>query len=270
MKAAWRVSALCFSAVVSVAPAGQADTVPDFFVNEDECRKLSPECTCADAPMLELLLKDKERALDAWDETADAVDAAGSTLRTNEDARNDFVSRFQGDSRIGDQFTDCPSYKEVSAMMGRSPSRVAGVSLSSGGAALDPCYCQQFCLDAVNATIAHENDHFWFAFEVILEVMTAKSACLAGALDQSYCDSLGARQQARTEQSAHVISIDHLADAVSRLRAMDPEHPDMECTWEPLPEVPHSSMPDMPEHASLWQRLELLVSRFVHGQAQLG
>jgi hypothetical protein len=270
MRASFRAAALGFGIVLSVAPASRADTVPDFFVGADACRKLSRECTCADAPLLELLLKDKERALDAWDETADAIDAEGSAIKTNADARNDFVSRFQGDSRIGAQFLACPSYSDISEKMGRSPSRVAGVSLFGGGGALDPCYCEQFCLDAVDATIAHENDHFLFAFEVIMEGLTANSACLVGQLDQSYCDSLGAHQQARTEQSAHVISINHLSDALTRLRSADPEHPDMECTWEPLPDMDPAPAPDMPEHASLWQRVELLVTRFVRGQAELG
>ena len=270
MKHAWLAGALGLCAILTQSSAGRADTVPDFFVDGDACRKLSRECTCADAPMIQLLLRDKRKALDAWDAVADSIDEPGGPS-TNEDARNAFVGSFQGDPRIGDQFLACPSYDEVSAKQGRSPSRIAGVSLTGGGGALDPCYCQQFCLDAVNATIAHEDDHFRFGFEAILEVMTAKSACLIGALDQTYCDKLGARQQARTEQYAHVISIDHLSDSVSKLaQSQDDEHPDMACTWEPLPDLPPSDEPDPKEHASLWQRLELLVSRFVHGQAQLG
>ena len=266
MKKHYAFRLLALLSLACVALPAHADTAPDSFLGPDECRALSPECKCADAPMLELLLKDQSKALDAWDETADAITMPGGPA-TMQEAVDDFHSRFPGDTRIADQFAACDTIDEP----GHNLTKIAGVSLRKGGAALDSCFCKQFCEDAVDATIIHEDTHFKFAFEALLEMITSKVACGVGQLEQSYCDTLLARQLARSEQYAHSAAIESMADSLDKLRSSDPDMPDMECTWEPLPDmVTRATPPAPPAPAGFWQRLEMLASRFIHGASRAG
>jgi hypothetical protein len=257
---------LTLLSLTGLALPAHADTAPDDFLGPDDCRALSPDCKCSDAPMLELLLKDQSKALDAWDATADAIAMPGGPA-TMEAAVQDFHSRFPGDTRIADQFAACDTIDEG----GHNLTKIAGVSIRKGGAALDSCFCKQFCEDAVNATIIHEDVHFKFAFEAMLEMITSSVACKLGELEQSYCDTLLARQLARSEQYAHAAAIESMQDSLDELRASDPDMPDMECTWEPLPDmVTRVTPPAPPAPSGLWQRIELLADRFIHGAARAG
>jgi hypothetical protein len=223
---------------------------------------LSPECKCEDGPMLELLRKDQSDALDAWDATADEIGMPGGP-DTMAEAVRAFQMRFQGDSRVTDQYKACADFDPAVNKV----TKIAGVSILNGGAALDPCFCKQFCQGAIVATAKHEDVHFRFGFEALLEQITANIACKAGQLEQSYCDTLHARQLARSEQYAHSAGIESLQDALDKLRMSDPENPDMECTWEPLPDMVTEREPAPPVPGGFWDRIQMLAGRFIHGRS---
>jgi hypothetical protein len=132
----------------------------------------SPECKCADAPFLELFLKDRNRALDGWDAAADGLDADGGP-RTQPALVAEFFKHYKADQRIIDQVTACPDFDAN----GSSTAKFAGISLSRGGAVIDPCFCQQFCSEIIDAVAAHEDRHFAFTLEALVDLMTSSIAC---------------------------------------------------------------------------------------------
>jgi hypothetical protein len=261
MKKQRSLACLTLSAGLALAPAALADSSPDFFVPPDQCRMTSPECKCADAPFLELFLKDRNRALDGWDAAADGLDADGGP-RTQPALVAEFFKHYKADQRIIDQFTACPDFDAN----GSSTAKFAGISLSRGGAVIDPCFCQQFCSEIIDAVAAHEDRHFAFTLEALVDLMTSSMACKLGSLDQSYCDSIDARLLARSEQYAYAVETESLGQSLDALQASDPDQPDMECTWEPLPDMAARLMaPRPPAPAGLWQRVQVLADRFWNG-----
>jgi len=252
---------LALVACVAAAAPARADSSPDFFVSPDECRMVSPECKCSDAPFLELFLKDRNKGLDGWDGAADTIDSGATT--TQEALVAEFFKLYKADQRIIDQFTSCPDF----AANGSKTSKFAGISISRGGAVIDPCFCQQFCSEIIDAVAAHEDRHFAFTLEALLDLMTSKMACKVGSLDQSYCDTIDARLLARSEQYAYAVEIESLSQSLDDLRASDPDAPDMECTWEPLPDMAARVMPPAPPApASFWDRVQMLAGRFLNGR----
>jgi hypothetical protein len=255
--------ALGLAALCGSATPARADTAPEAFLKPSECLKLSPPCKCSDAPMMEMFLNDQRKALSSWEDTKDAILTPGGP-ETQKEAIADFHSRFdpQADPRVEEQFLKCPTIN-----MGKhNPGKIAGVSINKGGAALDDCFCQTFCQDIVEATATHENIHFGFGFVAIGELISVISACVTLDLPAGFCDTLDAQMLADSEIFAHKGGISSLADSLSDLRASDPDNPDMECTWEPLPPVAmrHVAPPPTPP-AGFWERVEMLASRFIHG-----
>ncbi len=257
---------LALLSLCAVALPAHADTVPDGFLGPADCRALSPECKCADAPLLELLMKDQSNALDAWLSTANAITQPDGPATASE-AVADFHSRYPGDARITSNFSACDTFDPKVNLL----TKVAGVSISKAGAAVDPCFCKQFCRDAIDATIIHEDVHFRFAIEAMYEQIATSIACKVGDLEQIFCDRVQARQLARSESYAHQAAVDSMGGSLAKLRASDPDMPDMECTWEPLPDVQARVLPAAPPApAGFWQRLEMLASRFIHGASRAG
>jgi hypothetical protein len=263
MKPLRLLPALALLLAVSAPLPARADTSPDFFVSPDECRATSPECKCSDAPFLELFLKDRNKALDGWDAAADTLDMAGGPT-TQEALVKEFFKLYKADARIISQFTSCPDFDPAL----NTTSKFAGISISRGGAVIDPCFCQQFCSEIIDAVAAHEDRHFAFTLEALVDLMTSKVACGVGSLDQSYCDTIDARLLARSEQYAYTVETESLYQSLDDLRASDPDNPDMECTWEPLPEMAARVMPaPPPAPAGFWDRVQMLASRLLHGRS---
>lgn len=257
-----RLLLLPLLAAATVALPAEADTSPEFFVSPDECRATSPECKCSDAPFLELFLKDRNEALDAWDGAADTLDMAGGPT-TQQALVAEFFKRYEADQRIIDQFTSCPNFDPAL----NTTSKFAGISLSRGGAVIDPCFCQQFCGDVIDAVAAHEDRHFAFTLEALVDLMTSSVACKVGSLAQSYCDTIDARLLARSEQYAYAVETESLQQSLEELQAGDPDSPDMECTWEPLPDMATRVMPATPAApAGFWDRVQMLATRLLQGR----
>lgn len=250
---------LAFVTALATALPAQADTAPDFFVPPEECSMLSPECKCSDAPMLELLTRDRNRALNAWDDVADMLTESSLDQRG---AISEFFERYKADQRIIDQFAACPDF----ATNGSSLSKFAGISLTRGGAMIDPCFCQQFCDGITKAVAAHEDRHFAFTLEALVDLMTSSVACKLGTLDQAYCDSIDTHLLVRSEQYAYAVEVDALYESLDELRQSDPDAPEMECTWEPLPAATTRVEPMPAPPPGLWGRLQMLGSRLLHGR----
>lgn len=250
---------LALVSLFAVAPAARADSSPDFFVPPEECSMLSPECKCSDAPMLELFAKDRAKALDAWGAVADTLNESSLS---QQGAVREFFERYKADQRIIDQFSACPDF----TTNGSSLSKFAGISLERGGAVVDPCFCQQFCGEISKAVAAHEDRHFAFTLEALVDLMGSSVACKLGSLDQSYCDTIDARLLVRSEEYAYAVEVDSLQESLDRLRESDPDAPEMECTWEPLPDPTTRVEPAPPPPAGLWERIQMLGSRLLHGR----
>jgi hypothetical protein len=249
---------------LSVVPARAAVDAPGFFVSPSECQESSPECKCADAPMMELFLKNQQAALAAWRDTMSAILMPGGPS-TRAEALDDFHMRFGGDERITNQFGSCSTFNDE---MDRTATKVAGVDPTRGGAVLDPCFCETFCDDITSATANHERTHFAYGVLALNELIQTTVPCKAGLLDEHYCATIDAQQLAETEIFAHQVGNSSLQSSLDALKASDPDMPDMECTWEPLPAVALRVLPaPPPAPTGLWDRVELLASRFVHGKS---
>jgi hypothetical protein len=239
-------------------PAGAAfagESVPDFFVPESECKPR--QCTCEDAPLTELMLRTQTDAKSAWQSVKDDV-LKGTGPKTGQEAISLFQSRFSGDSRISDQFTACPDYDpEVNSV-----SKIAGVS-PFGEARLDPCFCQQFCSDVVQATIAHERMHVPTILAGVLSKGDSLIGCKLGLMPKALCDTVAPLTLTDSELLSHQVGMDFLSASLRRMRTLpDPNDPSIKCTWDTLTVAAASSREPLP---TTWLgRVTVLVGQLVH------
>lgn len=239
------------------------------FVPSDEC--MSDECTCADAPMMEVFLRNQRKARDTWMSVREEIFKENGP-QSMEEARDLFQMRFMGDSRVNQQFMSCNGYDpNVNSL--QQIAAVPGV----GQASLDPCFCDAFCKDIIDATVVHELTHGPTLLAGFANVIQFKVGCKAGVLPDSFCNSLDPMILADSEIISYTLGNASLADSIEDLNESDPADPEMECTWEPLPETPPAGsrlLPPVPGAAAatpppagLWQRFTLLVDRFLNGAA---
>jgi len=248
------------------APAGAQEEIPGHFVPSEEC--MSDECTCEDAPMMEVFLANQQRARDAWISVRLDVFSDGGP-QSMPDAVKLFEKRFAGDPRVGTQFMSCEGYdSDINSLK-----KIAGVP-SLGNASLDPCFCNAFCKDIVDATVTHELTHGPTLLAGFASVLQFKVACKAGALPDSFCNALDPKILADSEVISYTVGNAQLDESIEDLYEDDPE---MDCTWDPLPDfvppepepnllppVPGAELPVQPSDG-LWARFTLLVDRFVNG-----
>lgn len=245
---------------------------PEDFVPSDEC--MSDECKCEDAPMMEVFLRNQENARDAWQSVRDDLFTEGGP-QSMEEAKDLFESRFDGDDRVGLQFMSCTGYDAEK----NSLTQIAAVP-GLGQATLDPCFCDAFCKDIIDATVTHELTHGPTLLAGFANVIQWKVACKTGVLPDSFCNALDPMILADSEIISYTIGNSSLSDSIEDLQESDPADPEMECTWDPLPEedTPPDPEPNMlppvpgakaPARApaGLWNRFTLLVDRFVNGAA---
>jgi len=253
-------AALAFALIGALSPSAGAQ-VPSHFVPSDMCK--SRDCTCKDGPMMEAFLKNQENALGAWISVrGDIFTAAGP--QSMEQAVALFNMRFHGDTRVGAQFMTCAGYDPNINKL----TQIAGVP-GVGQAALDPCFCDAFCKDIVDSTVNHELTHAPTLLLGFSNVLADKLACKAGILPNSYCNALDPKVLADSEILSYSVGITSLSNALDRLRDRDPEHPEMECTWEPLPAAMPNRLTLEPEStpSGFWDRVGLLARRLLHGAA---
>ena len=258
------------SSLTCASFAGAQEAIPEHFVPSEEC--MSDECTCEDAPMMEVFLSNQVRARDAWISVRLDVFTAGGP-QSMADAVKLFEKRFAGDPRVSEQFMSCEGYdSDINSLK-----KIAGVP-GLGQASLDPCFCNAFCKDIVDATVTHELTHGPTLLAGFASVLQFKVACKAGALPDSFCNALDPKILADSEVLSYVAGNRSLAESIEDLYEDDPE---MDCTWEPLPDfvppepepepnllppVPGAELPVLPSDG-LWARFTLLVDRFVNGAA---
>lgn len=256
--------AAMLASLACAALAGAQTT--EHFVPADEC--MSKDCTCADAPMMEVYLRNQQNARDAWNSVRADIFAAGGP-QSMQEARDLFHMRFKGDSRINQQFMSCTGYDpNVNSL--QQIAAVPGV----GQATLDPCFCDAFCKDIIDATVVHELTHGPTLLAGFANVLHFKVACRAGVLPDSFCNSLDPMILADSEIISYTLGNASLADSIEDLQESDPANPEMECTWEPLPATPPpgsrvlppgSGAAQAPVPPGLWDRFTLLVDRFLNG-----
>lgn len=265
-----RLRAAFTALVATLACAALASAQnPENFVPSDECK--SDECTCEDAPMMEVFLKNQENARDAWQSVRDDLFTEGGP-QSMEEARALFESRFNGDDRVGLQFMSCEGYDAEK----NSLKQIAAVP-SLGQATLDPCFCDAFCQDIIDATVTHELTHGPTLLAGFADVLHWKVACKTGVLSDTFCNSLDPMILANSEISSYTLGNYSLSESIEDLQESDPADPEMECTWDPLPdEAPPEPEPNIlppipgakaPAAApsGLWNRFTLLVDRFING-----
>lgn len=247
------------------ALAGAQST--EHFVPSEEC--MSDECTCADAPMMEVYLRNQQKARDIWiGVREDLFTETGP--QSMEEAKDLFEMRFMGDSRVSKQFMSCTGY-DANVNSLKQIAAVPGV----GQASLDPCFCDAFCKDIIDATVIHELTHGPTLLAGFANVINFKVGCKAGVLPDSFCNSLDPMILADSEIISYTVGNASLAEDIEDLHESDPADPEMECTWEPLPETPPAGSRVLPPEAGaqlpapvpagLWDRFTLLVDRFLSG-----
>lgn len=248
-----RLTKALLLASLVVAPSAHAE-----MVSGGECLEKTHDCTCADAQYMEISLRNQEKALDAWERAQD--DIIGGTGSSFEDARAIFHMYFdkEADPRVLEPLSECTDL---------DAGQVAGTSILGGGAELNACFCENVCKDIVDATITHERTHVAFNLLGISYIVNVGVACKAGLLDESFCFASNALLLSESEIQAHTRGNEVLRDRLNQLRMKDPEHPEMECTWEPLPAAPSPSPPPPSAPAGFFERVKMLAGR-VFGGAQ--
>ena len=258
--------------LASCTCAASASAQTEHFVPSDEC--MSDECTCEDAPMMEVYLRNQETARDAWVSVRDDLFTEDGP-QSMEEAKALFEQRFgKGDSRVNTQFMSCAGYDpNINSL--KQVAAVPGV----GEATLDPCLCDAFCKDIIDATIDHEFTHGPTLLGGFANVIHFKAACKAGVLPDSFCNGLDPMILADSEVASYTVGNYSLSESIEDLYESDPAAPEMKCTWEPLPGPPPSPSPRVlppmpgadapaPVPAGLWERITLLADRFLNGAAR--
>ena len=242
-----------FAAIGSV----RAEDVPKHFVSEEMCA--SRTCTCEDLPMMEAFRKSQNMARDAWKTVkADIGKAGGPT--SGKAAVALFQSRFKGDQCILNRFEMCTGYD---ADMNK-PDKVAGVS-PTGDAKIDPCFCDAFCKDIVQSTIAHERMHV----PTIIAGTVAKGdyivGCGLGLLPDKLCKAIEPTTLSDSEILSYGAGISWLDASIMKLSNMDPENPEIGCTWEPLGMCMKTARAPSPPPTGFFARVTLLLKRIFLG-----
>lgn len=264
-----RVALLPLLVALSFAAPVAAQT--EHFVPAEEC--MSDDCTCADAPMMEVFLRNQQQARDIWVSVREDL-FTETGPQSMDEAKALFESRFKGDSRISSQFMSCTGYDpNVNSL-----TQIAAVP-GLGEATLDPCFCDAFCKDVIDATVDHELTHGPTLLAGFANVITFQVGCKAGVLPDTFCNSLDPMILADSEIISYTIGNASLSSSIEDLYESDPANPEMQCTWEPLPETPpagtRSGATPVPgaglpaaAPAGIWERFTLLVERFVNGAAR--
>jgi len=241
------------SVAVMLLGASHAASVDARMIPGDDCQAASEPCTCADAPYMEVSLHNQRVALEAWKTTRDDIAVNGGAF-TFDDARALFGMNFVGDPRV---------LKPLSLCRELDTSKIAGPDVFGDGAELDDCFCTSVCRDIVDATIAHERTHVAVNLLGIDYMIGVGIGCLVGKLPQQFCDTSNALLLSESEVLGHTVGNDLLSSRLDDLQKSDPENPEMECTWEPLP-LEHSAPPPQAP-PGFFDRVQMLAQRFLHG-----
>lgn len=247
-----------FLTASSVALSAHAETVPAHFVPASECK--SRECQCADAPMIERFIRNQKNARDVWRQVLGQVGTDTGPMSGSE-ARQMFQDNFSGDPLVSAQFMTCNGYDATKNTL----SQIAGVP-SFGAAALDPCFCNAFCQDIVDATVNHELAHTPTILLAFREDAPYVAACKTGLLPDTFCNSLEPSQLAQSEIASYSVGILSLQSDLDDIQAAAPENPAVECTWDPLPDAGARLAPP-PAPSGFFERVLLLADRVLHGAA---
>jgi hypothetical protein len=243
------------------ASSARAEGIPAHFVESSKCT--SRPCTCDDIPMMDAFLQSQKDAHSAWFDVRGEIFTSGGP-QTIEDAVKSFQSKYSGDPRVADQFKMCAGYDPTVNKL----SKIAGVS-SSGGAMLDPCFCDAFCQDIVDSTVAHEIMHVPTNIAGVVGKAQLFAGCKLGVLPDRLCNALMPLTLVDSELAAHEVGIASLTIDLELLKAEDPAMPEMACTWQPLPAAVTTSLsPRVLEPAKLGvlDRVVLLFKRIVWGE----
>lgn len=230
--------------------AGDADAK---MVSGGDCSKLSRDCTCDDAPYMEVFLGNQEDALKAWEDTQ--AEIFGGAASSFDDARALFESKFPGDSRVMRPLRQCTNL---------DAGKIAGTSILGGGAELDDCFCKNVCRDIVDAIVVHERTHVAFNLMGIGYIIGVGTACAGGLTDPDFCKVSDALLLSESEIQAHRLGNDALRESLSELK----DEAEMECTWEPLPEASLPKMRQPPAPQGFFPRLGALFARVFHGRSE--
>jgi hypothetical protein len=238
--------------VVLLASVGASRVAHATMVSGSDCLDLSTDCVCADGPYMSAYLDNQKAGLSAWEDTkSDVLDGQAKTYA---DAVALFKSKFMNDPRILEPFTQCSDF---------DPSKIAGTSISGGGAEINECFCQNVCRDIIEATIAHERTHVAFNILGISYIVSIGAACSANLVDQGFCDITEALLLSDSEIQAYGVGNQSLQAALDNLQ--DPRAPDMACTWEPLPAASPKEASAAPQPAGFFARFGALFGRFLRG-----
>lgn len=247
--------ALAPAALGARASVALAEGVPSHFVSSDECT--SRPCTCDDIPIMDAFLQSQKDAKTAWS-LVQAEIFTPDGPQSLADTVSSFQSKYMGDPNVAAQFKMCADYDPSVNKL----TKVAGVS-SSGGAMLDPCFCNAFCQDIVDSTVMHERMHVPTQLLGFGNKLSFFAACKVGALPDRVCNALEPLNLAESELVSHEAGILSLQSDLDDLLASDPSMPEMACTWAPL--VPPEMASVVPEVKGFFARVALLVQRIVWG-----
>ena len=245
------------SVAVVLLSLGSAAHAHARMIPGSDCQEASKACTCADAPYMEEFLNNQEVALEAWKTTRNDIAANGSA-KSFEDARALFGMNFKGDPGV---------LKPLALCKDLDTGKIAGPDFLGDGAEVDDCFCTNVCRDIVDGVIAHERTHVAVNIVGIDYMIGVGVGCAIGKLPQQFCDSSNALLLSESEVLAHSVGNSLLSSRLSDLQASDPENPEMECTWEPLP-LQQPAMPPPAAPQGFIERVKMLAARFLHGAAR--
>ena len=256
------LTAAVLATLLACLPA-HAEDVPAHFVPEEMCA--SRDCTCDDIPMMEAFQANQIAGRDAWMSVkTDILTPTGPSSGPQAIAL--FKKRFAGDPRIIAQFKSCSGYDATK----NDVSKVAGVS-PLGKATVDPCFCNAFCKDIVDSTIAHERMHVPTIIAGVVGSGDMLVACKIGVVSGRVCDALEPFTLAQSELASYGAGIAYLDARLRMLQESDPMMPDVACTWEPLAqqsqEPQQAKAAPVPAPAGFFARVELLLRRIFGGES---
>ncbi len=253
--------AVCILSLVgSVTASARADEgIPSHFISENACREASRACTCEDAPYMEVHLGSQEKARDAWTTVQGALGKQDGP-QTATEAVAMFNRNFKGDPRVSARYATCQGYDPAV----NSLNKVAGIT-GSGAASLDPCFCNAFCKDIVDATIRHEQMHAPTILAGLAKHFDLHIGCMIRVIPGRACELANADTLARSEMASYQVGNSVLRNAIKRIAEKPDERaPDMTCTWDPLPATARAAVPSFAPQG-VWARIRALVAKFLRG-----
>jgi hypothetical protein len=248
----------CVAASGFVTRPAAAQGVPSWFVPEDMCGL--HDCMCSDIPMMQSFLDNQKNAQAAWQSIRSDI-LAGTGPRSDTAAKALFKQRFPGDPDVVAQFESCQNYDPNK----NSVDKVAGVS-PLGAPMLDPCFCDAFCSDIVESTIAHERMHVPTIILGALSKGDYMIACGLGVASGYLCDIVLPLILTDSEILSYDAGISALDASLTKLKEYDPSNPSMACTWECIAPPPTPAQ-DKAVPQGFWQRVSLLFERVLHGSS---